>query len=124
MQCTGHSVCVPYAASTVSTNGCLPACDAANEMWPSGCQSCVRITCSNRAARVLIAGMIASPSATASGPPGMKSFCMSITSSASVERKVGRDFMVLVTSEEVYENDQEYEGNHDAKHHALQRTGE
>src|SRR6202042_260018 len=61
------------------SNGLLPGCEEAKEIWPVGCQSWVSTTLAKRSPRRLTSGTIASPSATASAPPGMKSFCMSIT---------------------------------------------
>ena len=58
----------------------------AKEMWLGVCQSWVRMTWSKRAARALMPGRMASPSATAKAPPGRKSSCMSMTRSASVGR--------------------------------------
>src|SRR5579883_2299189 len=67
-------------------NGSAPGWLLANEEWPAGCQSCVSTTCAKRCASRLITGTTASPSATASAPPGQKSFCTSITSSRSEGR--------------------------------------
>src|SRR5271170_5690685 len=64
--------------------GCAPGWALAKEICPAGCQSCVRMTCANFAASALTTGTISSPPATASAPPGQKSFCISITSRASV----------------------------------------
>src|SRR5579871_3110207 len=67
-------------------NGSAPGWLLANEEWPAGCQSCVSNTCAKRCASRLMTGTTASPSATASAPPGQKSFCTSITSSRSSAR--------------------------------------
>ena len=50
------------------SKGFLPGCELANEVWPAGCQSWVRITWRNPAASLLTAGTISSPPGTASGP--------------------------------------------------------
>src|SRR5271167_1393770 len=73
---------MPYGSS-VTSNGMAPACEEANDAWPAGCQSWVTTTLSNSRARRSTSVMIASPSATASAPPGRKSFCTSITSRTS-----------------------------------------
>src|SRR3546814_344843 len=81
-QCTGHRTCVPYGICVVS-NGALPGCAIAKEVWSAGCQSCVTIRCANLPASRFITGTTASPSGTASAPPGQKSFCTSTTISIS-----------------------------------------
>ena len=63
--------------ASIVSNGCRPGWALANEACPGGCQSWVRITCVNSPASRLTAGTIASPSGTASAPPGQKSFCTS-----------------------------------------------
>src|ERR1700677_5172585 len=73
---------MPYGSS-VTSNGLAPACEDANEAWPVGCQSWVITTLSKARRRRATSGMMASPSATASAPPGRKSFCTSITSRTS-----------------------------------------
>src|ERR1700677_4487445 len=73
---------MPYGSS-VTSNGLAPACEDANEAWPAGWQSWVITTLSKARARRSTSGMIASPSATASAPPGRKSFCTSMTRRAS-----------------------------------------
>src|ERR1044072_3627793 len=55
----------------------------AKDEWPFGCQSCVSTTCWNCSIRRLTRGTISSPLGTASAPPGQKSFCTSMTISAS-----------------------------------------
>src|SRR5271156_5711041 len=69
---------MPYGSS-VTSNGLAPSCEDANDAWPAGCQSWVTTTFSNARPSRSTSGMIASPSATASAPPGRKSFCTSIT---------------------------------------------
>jgi 8-oxo-dGTP pyrophosphatase MutT (NUDIX family) len=56
----------------------------ANEPWSAGCQSRVATTNGMLCASRLIGSTTASPSATASAPPGQKSFWTSITSRASI----------------------------------------
>ena len=63
--------------------GLFAVCGGEGDVW-WGCQSWVRMTWSNFWARVLMTGTTASPSATAKGPPGMKSFWTSMTRRASV----------------------------------------
>src|SRR4029453_13513600 len=55
----------------------------AKDEWPFGCQSWVSTTCWNCAISLLTRGTISSPLGTASAPPGQKSFCTSMTMSAS-----------------------------------------
>ena len=55
----------------------------AKDEWPFGCQSCVSTTCWNCSISRLTRGTISSPLGTASAPPGQKSFCTSMTMSAS-----------------------------------------
>src|SRR3546814_5381908 len=55
-------------------------------VWSAGCQSCVTIRCANLPASRFITGTTASPSGTASAPPGQKSFCTSTTISISARR--------------------------------------
>ena len=50
-----------------------------------GCQSWVKTRTANAGAMRLTSGTTRSPSATASAPPGQKSFCTSMTMSASAE---------------------------------------
>src|SRR3954447_21948278 len=59
--------------------------DVSNEPWSAGCQSRVATTRSKRpeSSSSRTRGAIASPSATASAPPGQKSFWKSMISSAS-----------------------------------------
>src|SRR5579863_2538299 len=64
--------------------GCRPGCEEAKEAWPGGCQSWVRTTWAKRRVRSLIGPTTASPSGTASAPPGQKSFCTSTTMRTSV----------------------------------------
>src|SRR3989337_1281989 len=69
-------------------NGRFPRWLEANEAWPAGCQSCVSTTTAKRSAISLTSGTISSPCATASAPPGRKSFCTSTTTSASLARRI------------------------------------
>ena len=60
------------------SNGARPGWLAANEMWSAGCQSCVSTTLAKRGAMRLMTGTMASPSATAKPPPGMKPYWASM----------------------------------------------
>ena len=84
---SGHSTCWPYGMAIVSY-GLRPGCALANERWPGGCQSWVANAWSKRASSRLITGTTASPSATASSPPGMKVGCTSTSPSMSVARSI------------------------------------
>src|SRR5471030_348271 len=66
------------------SNGTRPEWLLAKEICPLGCQSWVITTLRNLAPRRLINGTSVSPSATANCPPGMKSYCMSMTSNAQL----------------------------------------
>src|SRR5688572_6471035 len=61
----------------------LPLWVDAKDEWPFGCQSWVSTTCWNCSISRLTRGTISSPLGTASAPPGQKSFCTSMTMSAS-----------------------------------------
>src|SRR5574337_1072914 len=77
----------------------MPGWVEAKEAWPGGCQSWVTATCRKRLASALTSGTIASPSATASAPPGMKSACMSTTSRTSSSSIVIPDGMRATSSD-------------------------
>src|SRR4029453_7370157 len=85
----------------MAVKGC-PLWVEAKEEWPRGCQSWVRITWSNRPIRRLTKGKISSPFGTASAPPGQKSFCTSMTISAS--SAVGVIFPVMAALSHVCGN--------------------
>ena len=53
----------------------MPWMRAGKRLWPGGCQSCVAKAWSKPASRRLITGTTASPSVTASSPPGMNVGC-------------------------------------------------
>src|SRR5207249_3351765 len=72
--------------SLVVSNGFLPGCDEANDVWPGVCQSWVITTFSNFFASSLMIGTISSPLLTGSVPPGTKQFCTSTTISAESAR--------------------------------------
>src|SRR3954451_22768729 len=73
------------------SNAAEPGCAVANELWPAGCQSWVSATWPKPSARRLMTGTTASPSPTASAPPGQKSFCTSMIKSTSSSRVCIRD---------------------------------
>src|SRR3712207_404060 len=68
----------------VVSKGCRAGWLEAKEAWPSGCQSCVSTTWRKALARRLIGAITASPSGTASAPPGRKSYWTSTTIRMSV----------------------------------------
>src|SRR5450432_1382831 len=77
------------------SNRAEPGWLEANELWPAGCQSCVSTTWSKRSVSRLMTGTTASPSPTASAPPGQKSFCTSMTSSTSLASICICDFIPI-----------------------------